>query len=479
MPEQQTSPVKVFISYAHEDCDIREILEKHLSSLKHERKIIIWQDQEIPAGANWEEQIDTHINEADLILLLVSSDFIASKYCWNKEVESALKRHKEGSARIIPIILRPIDWKNTPLGELQALPARGIPVMVWTDKDTAFQNVVQGIRRVVENLTNRSPQSPIALLREKVATFTQLPMSRREYLAITGSVGLVGAGVGTLGYSTVTSLKPLREIRMIFIQSSLPNGFHPDQFIWALEQTSGLRVATPASNPGYDDCVKRFGEGEFNVLWDGPFAYVITAARYGVQPILQLKNLSDDPLSYYCRVLTKRSTNIRTLADLNRRTLALVHRYSTSGGLAPRYALHKSLVNEESVQMRYFNTHEDALESVISGNTDAAAVSDEFYKEKGGSRTSVYRELLNKYHVADEDVITIWKSDSLPMGPITVHNDMLERDVWRLRSAFFQLADDPALLASLGISGFRGVSDATYDKLRNMAHELNIDLKTC
>src|SRR2546421_12016395 len=108
--------IRVFISYAHTDKELRKELEEHLSALKYSRKITIWQDQEIPAGANWEDQITTRLNEANLVLLLVSASFIASKYCWNKEVQVALERHKAGNARVIPVILKPALWQDTPLG---------------------------------------------------------------------------------------------------------------------------------------------------------------------------------------------------------------------------------------------------------------------------------------------------------------------------------------------------------------------------
>jgi phosphate/phosphite/phosphonate ABC transporter binding protein len=328
---------------------------------------------------------------------------------------------------------------------------------------------------------NQTSTTPISMQQQQegAATSTEFPLSRREYLAIIGSVGLVGAGVGVLEYSTVTSLRMLREIRLVFIQSALPNGFDPAQFIWPLEQKSGLRVVTAASNPGYSECVKRFGEeGGFNVLWDGPFAYVITAERYGAQPILQLRNRSDQPSSYYCYILTKKSSHIKALKDLNRRRLALVHRYSTSGGLAPLHELHKYGLDESNVTLRYLGSHENALEYFMSGYADAAAISDEFYSEKNEKRTVVFNNLLRDHHIPPEEIVPIWKSGPLPMGPIAVHKDILESDLWRLRSAFFQLADNPALLASLGISGFGGVSDATYDLLREWAYDLKINLKT-
>jgi nitrite reductase/ring-hydroxylating ferredoxin subunit len=158
--------VKVFISYAHADQELRKKLEGHLSSLNYSGKITIWQDQEIPAGANWEDEINTHLNEADIILLLVSSDFITSKYCWNKEVQAALERHQAGKVRVIPIILRPALWQDTPLGQLQVLPTGAKPVTQWSDQDAALHNVAIGIRKV---LLDKTPAKE-PLIQQKTAT---------------------------------------------------------------------------------------------------------------------------------------------------------------------------------------------------------------------------------------------------------------------------------------------------------------------
>ena len=144
--------MKVFISYAHADKELYKKLEEHLSSLLYSGKITIWQYQEIPAGANWEDQINTHLNEADIILLLISASFMASKYCWNKEVQAALQRHKEGTAQVVPIILKPALWQDTPLGQIQALPRDAKPVTLWGDPDAAFEDVARGIRDIVEHL---------------------------------------------------------------------------------------------------------------------------------------------------------------------------------------------------------------------------------------------------------------------------------------------------------------------------------------
>src|SRR5436305_3391501 len=150
--EQLEVSVKVFISYAHADQELHKQLNDHLSPLKYSGDITIWHDQEIPVGANWEDQINTHLDEADLILLLVSASFIASKYCWNKEVRAALERHKVGKAQVIPIILKPVRWQNTPLGQLQALPKEAKPVTQWNDYNAALEDVVRGIEEVVDEL---------------------------------------------------------------------------------------------------------------------------------------------------------------------------------------------------------------------------------------------------------------------------------------------------------------------------------------
>jgi hypothetical protein len=170
--------VKTFISYARADHELRKKLEDHLSWLKHSEQISIWHDEEIPAGAKREDLINTHLNEADLILLLISPSFVASKDAWDKEVRTALERYKAGTAWVIPIILKPVNWKSTPLGELQPLPAEGKAVTQWNDLDAALEDVAQGIQKVVEQLQTsdrkKLPQStPLEDLARQMHTWFQ------------------------------------------------------------------------------------------------------------------------------------------------------------------------------------------------------------------------------------------------------------------------------------------------------------------
>jgi len=146
--------VEVFFSYSHRDQDLRAQLETHLSLLKHQGIISSWHDRKIIAGTEWAREIDEHLNTAQIILLLISADFLASSYCYDIEVMRAMERHNAGEARVIPIILRHCDWNLAPFGKLQALPTDGKPVdsRNWYNKDEAFHNIAQGIRKAVEDL---------------------------------------------------------------------------------------------------------------------------------------------------------------------------------------------------------------------------------------------------------------------------------------------------------------------------------------
>jgi len=144
--------VKIFCSYAHKDQTFLSTLKTHLFPLQRRGLIDTWSDIDISPGTDWEKKIETHLNTAHIILLLISPDFMASDYCYSKEMQRALERHERDEARVIPIILRPVDWQDTPLGKLQALPLTAKPVVLWTDLDAAFFDVALGIRKAVEEI---------------------------------------------------------------------------------------------------------------------------------------------------------------------------------------------------------------------------------------------------------------------------------------------------------------------------------------
>ncbi len=146
--------IEIFFCYAREDEALRQRLEKQLKALKRQGFIDIWHDRDISAGTEWEREIDKHLNTADIILLLVSPDFMASDYCYGVEMKQAMERHESGQARVIPVILRPVYWQGAPFGKLQALPtdAKHVTSPIWHNLDEAYFDVAEGIRTAVVKL---------------------------------------------------------------------------------------------------------------------------------------------------------------------------------------------------------------------------------------------------------------------------------------------------------------------------------------
>lgn len=140
----------VFFSYSHKDEALRNELEAHLALLKHEGLVETWHDRRIVAGDSFDDAIFSQLESADVILLLVSSDFINSPYCYSREMERAMERHHAGQARVIPVILRHCDWTRAPFGKLLAAPRDGRPVMSWPDRDEALADVARQVRQAVE-----------------------------------------------------------------------------------------------------------------------------------------------------------------------------------------------------------------------------------------------------------------------------------------------------------------------------------------
>ncbi|MEM1368224.1 MAG: TIR domain-containing protein, partial [Cyanobacteria bacterium P01_H01_bin.15] len=170
---------KLFISYAHKDEDLKEELEIHLSPLKRAGLIAPWQDRQIEAGAEWAEEIRASLEAAEIVLLLVTPRFLASKYCFDIEMQRAMERHEAGTARVIPVILKPSDWRDSPFAKLQALPKDGKPVVKWDDQDEAFLDVAQGLRRVVASLGGKKKEPEIASAAIEAVVETKVKRPRK------------------------------------------------------------------------------------------------------------------------------------------------------------------------------------------------------------------------------------------------------------------------------------------------------------
>lgn len=151
--------LEVFLSYSHKDEKLCNELIKHLSILERQGTISAWYDRQIMPGSEWKNEINQHLVDAEIALLLISPDFIASDYCYDIEMRMALKRHFAGNLRIIPIILRPVDWQNSILGQIQALPRDAQAVTSWDNQDEAFATIATEIRLVAESIREQKKNS--------------------------------------------------------------------------------------------------------------------------------------------------------------------------------------------------------------------------------------------------------------------------------------------------------------------------------
>ncbi|OCR02020.1 hypothetical protein BCD67_07535 [Oscillatoriales cyanobacterium USR001] len=155
-----TRAIEVVYCYFESDKDeeLRDELEKHLTTLKREGLITSWCKKEIQAGGEEESQINKHIDTASLILLLISSDFIASPTCYDQQFDRAIKRYENAEAHVMPVLLRPVDWHDSRFGDMRPLPTNGVPVTSWSNSDEAFQDITKEIRNVVKEFWLRDEQ---------------------------------------------------------------------------------------------------------------------------------------------------------------------------------------------------------------------------------------------------------------------------------------------------------------------------------
>lgn len=150
----------VFFSYSHKDEAFRDQLESHLALLKHQGLIDAWHDRRITAGDQIDDAIFSKLETADIILLLVSSDFISSSYCYSREMARAMERHDAGQARVIPVILRHCMWHDAPFGKLMAVPLDGKPIASLPDRDEAIAQVAAEVAKAVKAVGGSAAPAP-------------------------------------------------------------------------------------------------------------------------------------------------------------------------------------------------------------------------------------------------------------------------------------------------------------------------------
>lgn len=154
--ESASGSLRLFCSYAHEDEQMRTALGTHLAPLRNERLLVDWSDRDITPGTDWDTEISTRLSTSNIVLVLVSADFLASSYAYGKELRRALELHGTGALRVVPVILRPCTWTNLPIAKLHALPRDARPISTWEDRDSAYVSVVEGVARLARELSAAS-----------------------------------------------------------------------------------------------------------------------------------------------------------------------------------------------------------------------------------------------------------------------------------------------------------------------------------
>jgi tetratricopeptide (TPR) repeat protein len=174
LSEESAHGALIFFSYSRQDKILRDRLETHLSDLKYRGLITSWHDQQIQPGRERVKQITINLQQANIILLLVSPSFMASNYSYGTEMQQAMGRHTLREADVVPILLRPVMFTGAPFAGLAMLPSNGKPVVRWRDRDSAFVNIAYGIERVAHKYAQTSPD--FKGTNELLTDFSQLPV---------------------------------------------------------------------------------------------------------------------------------------------------------------------------------------------------------------------------------------------------------------------------------------------------------------
>ena len=199
-----SKPVTLFYSYSHRDEALRDELETHLSLLRREGIIQEWHDRRIGAGKEWADSIDENLEAADVVLLLISADFLASDYCYDKEMKRALEKHEADELCVIPIIIRAVDWTTAPFSKLQALPRDDKAVTSLGNRDEAWKEVAKGIREEVEKLKAKQVRTALNTIEVKAEKLWNVPYPHNPFF--TGRGNVIEELYSALKVSGVTAL---------------------------------------------------------------------------------------------------------------------------------------------------------------------------------------------------------------------------------------------------------------------------------
>lgn len=267
-----------------------------------------------------------------------------------------------------------------------------------------------------------------------------------------------------------TNAPILQEIHMGLIPSTDPEAKerNAQAFVDALEEELGRKVITYVGE-SYSDIIEELGRNKLDVVWFDTFSYVAAADKYNAQAILR-RIVGGKPF-YNSIIFTTRDTGITSLQDLKGKNFAFVDKYSTSGGLYPRYELTNAGINPDTdIQGSYAYQHENVLRSVLSGDSDAGAISSDLYE------SGQFAAILAEAGLTSDDIVILKTSDAIPQGPIAVRPGLNPQDITDITNAFLSVTD-ATTLHTIEVDGFELTDDASYDSVRNVANALNINLQ--
>ncbi|MBP6901934.1 MAG: TIR domain-containing protein [Burkholderiaceae bacterium] len=181
-PAARPEPVLLFYSYAHEDEALRDELAGHLKILERRGLIRAWHDRQILAGQDWHQAIDQHLGQAELVLLLISKDFIGSDYIFGVELERTQQRCQAGGCEVVPILVRAVNVEPGDFWfmDRQGLPPDLKPVTSWPNRDEAWTAVAKGLRRTVEAIQARRPAQVEAAVTDSAPVMNDVALESRS-----------------------------------------------------------------------------------------------------------------------------------------------------------------------------------------------------------------------------------------------------------------------------------------------------------
>jgi predicted acylesterase/phospholipase RssA len=271
-------PVKAFVSYAHTDRDHWKKLKAHLAPFERKQELEIWDDGEILPGSDWKREIRHSIADAELILLLISPDFVSSDYCYSIELQRAMERYGAGEAFVVPIILRPAVWHELAFGDLQALPTAGEPISRWPD-DEGYYDVALGIQRLLPNVRSM-------LVRSKGITSSENTLS--PYIVHLGASGQLPERVVIEARRIIntppTALTAVQEQRLRTLEKAASSALPTTRLLeeWGFASTAPGELSRGETGPDRPPAIR-----------GGPRIHVLTLDSCSVRLIIQLRVLEE------------------------------------------------------------------------------------------------------------------------------------------------------------------------------------------